>query len=50
MATVFGGSLGQAAALSRPFLPGDIVKVVVAGFVTSGLARARPDSVLSVRG
>ncbi|MEP5728964.1 MAG: biotin transporter BioY [Sulfitobacter sp.] len=29
------------------FIPGDVIKVVLAGFITAGLARARPASVLS---
>ena len=30
-----------------PFMPGDLIKAVLAGFITSALASARPDSVLS---
>jgi biotin transport system substrate-specific component len=29
------------------FIPGDLIKAVLAGFITSGLAKARPASVLS---
>jgi len=48
MAVVLGVSLGEATGFALPFVPGDIIKSVLAGFVTSGLARARPASVLSV--
>ncbi len=37
----------QASALVAAFIPGDLIKAVLAGFITSGLARARPNSVLS---
>ena len=30
-----------------PFMPGDLIKAVLAGFVTAALAKARPDSLLS---
>jgi len=33
-----------------PFMPGDLLKAVLAGLVTSTLARARPDSLLSRTG
>lgn len=35
-------TLPQAAAAALPFLPGDLVKAVIAGGITQGLARARP--------
>ena len=40
-------SLMESAALVTVFIPGDIIKAVLAGFITSGLAKARPASVLS---
>jgi len=33
-----------------PFMPGDLIKAVLAGLVTSTLAKARPDSLLSRAG
>lgn len=53
------GILGMAIALDLPvveagllvlaFVPGDLVKAVIAGLITSYLVRARPDSVLSLQ-
>lgn len=40
-------TLAEAAILSVAFVPGDLVKAVIAGAVTASLARTRPDSVLS---
>ena len=40
-------SLPQAALLVTAFIPGDLIKAVLAGLITAALARARPDSVLS---
>lgn len=40
-------SVLEAAALVTAFIPGDVLKAVLAGFITAGLARARPASVLS---
>ncbi|MDT8327158.1 MAG: biotin transporter BioY [Roseovarius sp.] len=37
----------EAALLVAAFVPGDIVKAVLAGMITAALARARPQSVLS---
>jgi biotin transport system substrate-specific component len=37
----------EAALLVAAFVPGDIVKAVLAGIITAALARARPESVLS---
>lgn len=37
----------EAALLVSAFIPGDIIKAVLAGLITAGLARARPASVLS---
>ncbi|MBE2274742.1 MAG: biotin transporter BioY [Rhodobacteraceae bacterium] len=47
LAMVLDKTLGEAAFLVGAFLPGDIVKAVLAGFVTVSLARMRPGSVLS---
>ncbi|WP_237102408.1 biotin transporter BioY [Nonomuraea sp. MG754425] len=47
-ALVTGVSLGQAALLSLLFLPGDLVKAVVAALVTRGTQRAYPDAVPAV--
>jgi biotin transport system substrate-specific component len=33
--------------LVTAFIPGDLIKAVLAGVITAALARARPDSVLS---
>lgn len=38
---------GEALALVAAFIPGDIIKAVLAGLITSGVARARPASLLS---
>lgn len=35
-------SLGGAILAAAPFMPGDIIKAVIAGGITQGLARARP--------
>ncbi|WP_212523540.1 biotin transporter BioY [Actibacterium sp. MT2.3-13A] len=47
MAITLDKSLSGAAALALPFLPGDAIKVVIAGLVTAAIARARPGSLLS---
>lgn len=47
MALTLDKSVVEAAALALPFLPGDVIKAVVTGLLTSALMRARPDSVLS---
>ena len=38
---------GGAMLLVTAFIPGDVLKAVLAGLITSGLARSRPSSVLS---
>ncbi|MER7209664.1 biotin transporter BioY [Streptosporangium sp. NPDC000239] len=48
-AAVTGVSLGQAALLSLTFLPGDLIKVVLASLVVRGTQRAYPDAVPAVR-
>jgi biotin transport system substrate-specific component len=41
-------SLVEATGLVTAFVPGDVVKAVIAGMLTAALAKARPASVLSV--
>lgn len=40
-------TMPEALALVTAFIPGDLIKAVLAGFITAGLARARPASLLS---
>lgn len=40
-------SLAEATGLVAAFLPGDVIKVVLAALVTRGIARMRPDALLS---
>lgn len=47
LSVVLDKTLPEAAKLVAIFIPGDIVKAVIAGFITAALAQARPDSVLS---
>ncbi len=47
MAVMLDKTLAEAAGLSAIFIPGDIVKAVLAAGITAGLARARPGAVLS---
>ncbi len=47
MAVTLDKSLTEAAMLALPFLPGDIIKAAICAFVTAGIARARPSSLLS---
>lgn len=47
MSVMLEKSLGEAAFLAGAFLPGDLVKAVLAGIVTQTLARMRPASLLS---
>lgn len=47
MALVLGKSLPEAAFLGMAFLPGDLIKAVLAGLITRALAQMRPGSVLS---
>lgn len=47
MAITLQKSLGEASLLALPFVPGDLVKAIVAGFITATLLRARPDAVFS---
>jgi biotin transport system substrate-specific component len=47
MAIVLKKTLPEAALLVTAFIPGDVIKAVLAGFITAALAKARPQSVLS---
>ena len=47
LALVLDKTLAQSALLVTAFIPGDAVKAVIAGLVTSALYRARPRAVLS---
>ncbi|WP_116600132.1 biotin transporter BioY [Primorskyibacter marinus] len=47
MAITLDKSFPEAALLVSPFIPGDLIKAALAGFVTAALAKARPASVLS---
>lgn len=47
MALVLGKTLPEAALLITPFLPGDAIKVTLAALITQGIARMRPDALLS---
>lgn len=47
MAIVLDKTLAEAALLGLAFLPGDIIKAVLAGLVTQGIARARPGALLA---
>ncbi|MER5172900.1 biotin transporter BioY [Thioclava sp. GXIMD2076] len=47
MSIVLDKTLIEATWLVTAFIPGDVVKAVLAGFITQGLAKARPQSVLT---
>lgn len=47
MSLNLGKSIPEAAKLAIGFIPGDIVKAIVAGVVTAALLKARPQSILS---
>ena len=47
MALMLDKSLAEAAALATPFLPGDLVKAVLAALVTRAIAQMRPGALLS---
>jgi biotin transport system substrate-specific component len=47
MAIVLEKTLLQSAALMTVFIPGDIIKAVIAGLLTSAIAKSRPASLLS---
>lgn len=47
MSLAAGFTVPEAAVLSAVYLPGDLIKAVLAGLLTASLAKARPASVLS---
>jgi biotin transport system substrate-specific component len=47
LSIMLGKTLPEAAHISVAFLPGDTIKVVLAGLITHTLAQLRPNSVLS---
>jgi biotin transport system substrate-specific component len=47
LALVLGRSVPEAALLVTAFIPGDIIKAVLAGLITAALYRARPHAVMS---
>lgn len=47
MAVMLDKTLIEALALVTIFIPGDVIKAVLAGLITAGLAKSRPASVLS---
>ncbi|WP_424944891.1 biotin transporter BioY [Aliiroseovarius crassostreae] len=46
-AMVTGKSIAASTTIMAPFIPGDIIKAVIAGLLTQALYKARPESVLS---
>lgn len=46
MAVMLNKAMGEATLLAIPFLPGDLLKAILTGVIASGLARARPQSVV----
>lgn len=47
MSLMLDKSIPQAALLVTAFIPGDVIKAILAGLITAGLAKSRPSSVLS---
>lgn len=47
LALMLNKSLPEAALMITVFLPGDLIKVVLAALITQGIARMRPDALLS---
>jgi biotin transport system substrate-specific component len=47
LALMLDKSLAEAALMVTAFLPGDIIKVALAALITQGIARMRPDALLS---
>ena len=47
LALMLDKSLSEAALMVTAFLPGDLIKVVLAALITQGIARMRPDALLS---
>ncbi len=44
---VLGKSLSETLLVLWGYIPGDVIKVILTGFITAGLAKARPASVMS---
>ena len=47
LALMLDKTLAEAALMVAAFLPGDLIKVVLAALITQGIARMRPDALLS---
>lgn len=47
LSVMLGKSLVEAVGLVASFIPGDLIKVVMAALITQGIAKARPDALLS---
>ena len=47
LALMLDKSLTEAAVMVAAFLPGDLLKVALAALITQGIARMRPDALLS---
>ncbi|OYU20142.1 MAG: BioY family transporter [Rhodobacteraceae bacterium PARR1] len=47
LALMLDKTLPEAALMITAFLPGDLIKVVLAALITQGIARMRPDALLS---
>lgn len=47
MMVTLNKTAAEAALLVTTFIPGDLIKAVLCGFITAGLAKARPASLLS---
>lgn len=47
MALILGKTLPEAALLATPFLPGDLLKAVLAALITRGLVVVRPGALMS---
>ncbi|PZR00524.1 MAG: BioY family transporter [Cereibacter sphaeroides] len=49
MALALGKPLAVAAGFATPFIPGDLLKAALAALITQGMAKARPQAMLSRR-
>ncbi len=47
LSVMLGKTWAEATVISFAYLPGDVVKAVLAGFITQGIARMRPGALLS---
>lgn len=47
MSIMLGKTFTQAALLDLPFLPGDLIKVVLTALITQSIGKMRPDALLS---